>query len=185
MAYVCQPVGSNGQTNGLASNSWREDLRRHDPIHASNAEGEIGNICPNEHCRRPACCPMLQPAVLVDSVQGTNNQLRDAHAYTTNHQDFSTTPSIHEHDGWNSGKKVDYPNHACSQEIDGVSGQSNLSEYLWGVVNDRIYSCELLDDLEKTCDQESAVEVADSEELEIQMHIFHDGRFDMIEASIA
>lgn len=127
---------------------------------------------------------MLRPAVLVNSVQGTNNQLRDAHAHTTNDQDFSTTPTIHEHYSWYRGKKVDDADHARRQQIDRVSGQSNLPKYLWGIVNDCIYTRELLDDLEKACDQESAVEISDSEELEILTHVLHEGGFDVVEASI-
>lgn len=49
---------------------------------------------------------MRGPRVFVDREECTDDQLRDAHADGTDHQNLSSTPPVHEHDGWDSTEEV-------------------------------------------------------------------------------
>jgi hypothetical protein len=101
--------------------------------------------------------------MLVNRIQRPDNQLTDTHPNRTNDQHLLPTPPIEEHDSWNCGEEVDHTNHTSSQQIHRVALETNSLENLRGIVDDSIDTCKLLNDLEKTSNYETAVEVADEE----------------------
>lgn len=66
--YVRQPVGADRDADGLGSDSRWEDLARHDPVHTTNAEREVGDVDPDERSSGPSRIAVRLPGVLVDSV---------------------------------------------------------------------------------------------------------------------
>lgn len=110
--YVAQPVSTNGESNGLGSNTWREDLRWNNPVDTANTESKVGNVQPDEHRSRPSSRRVLVPRILVHGVDCSDDELRDGHARTTNHENLLAAPAVHEHDGRDGGEEVDDADHA-------------------------------------------------------------------------
>jgi hypothetical protein len=77
--YVGEPVCTNSYADSFATVCGGEQLGRHDPVHASNAESEARDVQPDEYSSRPSSGSVLIPRVLVNSVQGADDELSDAH----------------------------------------------------------------------------------------------------------
>lgn len=121
LTYVAQPIGSNRKTNCLGSDSRREYLRRHNPVDASDAESKIGDVGPYKERSSPPSRLIASPAVLVDSIKSSNNELGNPHPDSTDEEDFLPPPSVHEHDGGDGGEEVDDTDNASCQQIYGVA----------------------------------------------------------------
>lgn len=108
---------------------------------------------------------MFQPTVLVNSVEGTDNQLRNPHSNRPNNQYLPPSPPIQEHNRRDCRKEVNYTDHSSGKQINRITRQTNGFEDLRRIVDNCIDACKLLNNLQKTGDDKTAVEVADDEKL--------------------
>ena len=105
---------------------------------------------------------MLKPAVFINRIKCTGDELRDIHTDSSNNENFSSSPSIEKHNRRHSTKEINYPNHTSSQQIHTVPRQTNRLEDLRRIINNRINSRKLLDNLQETGDYETAIEMANN-----------------------
>lgn len=66
--------------------------------------------------------------MLIHGVHGSNNELGDAHADSSDKQDCATAPSVEVHDGRDRGEEVDYSDNPRCKEAHGVAGKANVFE---------------------------------------------------------
>lgn len=164
---VEHPVGGSDNGNTTRTHTGGENFLSKDPCDGTPGVRKVNSEEPDEDNGNPSLSDgemlALVPLGLVDTLNGSDNDVADEHANGTDNQESLTTELVQEEDGRKSEGDLQDTSDTGSEEISGSGRETERLEDLRSVVQNSVDTSELLEN-HHTTSQEDTLDHVGSEE---------------------
>lgn len=196
---VEHPVGGSDDGNTTRTHTSGEDLLSKDPCDGTPGVGEVDSEEPDEDNGNPTLSNgemlVLVPLGLVDTLNGSDDDVADEHTNSADNQESLTTELVQEEDGRKSEEDLQDTSDTGSEEISGSGRETERLEDLRSIVQNSVDTSELLanhhttsqdDTLEHVRSEEGlpgSKETTTADQLSFGFFVEHNGSLDFQELS--